>query len=183
MKRRLLLTSATSGLVGLLAGCTQGGIFAGSGGSPHAEQAPLPDLSAPNVSPDDAKTTLRVEWRAIGATRFDVDPNDGIETVAPEESKYVVLGHSTSNEGETAIQFDPAKFTLESRDAEYTPEALTHLTPFYDRPLRPGNIRGGWVAFLIPSDIPAATLTVSQWASQEPFAVEFEHDPSVHLPF
>lgn len=172
-----------SGVVGLLAGCTEGGIFAGSGGSASVEQVPLPELSAPDTSPEGAETTLRIDWRAIGASRFDVEPNDAHETVAPDGSNYVVLGHSTSNDGETTVPFDPGWFSLRADGDTYSPEALTHLTPFYGRPLHPGNVRGGWVAFLIPSDLSAVQLTVTQWASETPFSVDFEHDSAVRLPF
>lgn len=183
MKRRRILTAAAALAPSLVAGCTDGGIFAGSGGTPHVDTTPLPDLSAANRVPDEAVTTVRIAWRAIGARRFDVDPNDGHETTAPTGWIYVVLGYAATNVGETPVEFDPGWISLRTPAHTYAPEALTHLTAFHGFPINPGDARGGWVAYLIPAETRAAVLEVTRWAPDEPFGVAFEHDPSVALPF
>ena len=150
------------------------------------ESAPLPDISARDVSPEGATTTFEIRWRAVAATKIDVNRDDGVWATpySSREGKLLVVSHETTNIGDKPHYFDPERYRLDTEDRDvFVPSFINHLTDFSPRQLRPNSRTTGWVAIWIPLDLEAGELFVYQIGFDDPLTVEWKHDPTLPIHF
>ena len=186
--RRRVVSTAAATILASLTGCASSGIFEDKGGPGSIDTVTPPEITARDASPGGATTTFRIKWRALAATRIDVNVDDAITSTpyggGNGEQMFMIVGHSTKNVGDEAHSFDPESFKLDSGedDGVYPVAALTHLTAFAPRSIEPGSKTTGWVPIVVPRDSQSLELFFDQAGYETPVEVKFEQDSSVPIP-
>lgn len=148
----------------------------GGGGT---DEVPPVDVSAGPVQPDGAVTTLYVEFDAVASATIDADPADDRIHVAPEGTRFVVVGLSITNTGSQAVELHPAAFTLSVDGTTYRHQPLSGVTGFEPATLEAGDSYEGWTAFVVPENAPEGSLGVDQDAVRGKVAVQFAPNPEL----
>ena len=171
--------------MGASAGCVDGVILP-SRSTAYAETTTPPEITARDYSPENPVTTFELKWRAVATDRMDVKASDGIETTPftyAGESVFIVLGYEAKNVGEEPHVFNPDSLYLHTEEKDYFSAALTHLTPFLVRKIRPGVTTSGFVAIIVPKDLERAEVAIDERDYDTSVAFDLEQDSSVWLPF
>lgn len=167
-------------VAGVIVGPSFGGLgslnpLAGDGG-----ETPEPmEVSAGPVQPDQAATTLYIEYNATSRTTIDVDPGDDLIHVAPNGTRFVVVGLSVTNTGEQAVELPPAAFTLSANGSTYNYQPLEGATGYWETNLAAGDSYEGWTVFVVPEDAPSGTLGIDQGAVRGGVAAQFAPNPGM----
>lgn len=186
LNRRAFLGSALSGALAASAGCSNTRrIFEDENVMERIETATQPEITARDVAPEGATTTFEIRWRAVAATKIDVNRDDGDwATPIQLRGKYLVVSHETTNVGDRPHWFDPESYRLDTDDrGAFVVSYLNHLTDISPRDLRPNSRTTGWVPIWVPSDLEAGELFVDQRRFDDPLAVDWQHDPTLPINF
>ena len=169
----------------LVAGIVVGPSFVGlgslnplAGGDGDAGPASM-EVSAGPVQPSEAATSLYVEFNATSRTTIDVNPEDDQVHVAPNGTRFVVVGLSVVNTGDEAVELPPAAFTLSANGTTYNYQPLEGTNGYWEANLAAGDSYEGWTVFVVPEDAPSGTLGIDQRTVRGGVAVQFAPNPSM----
>lgn len=165
-------------VTGVVVGPSLGGLaslnpLAGNGG----EQLPPMEVAADPVQPSGAATTLHVEFNATATATVDADPGDDRVHVAPNGTRFVVVGLTIINTDSEAVDLHPATFTLSANGTTYNHQPLAGTAGFEETTLAADDSYEGWTVFVVPDDAPSGTLHVDQDAVRGSVAVQFASNP------
>ena len=138
--------------------------------------APM-EISAGPVKPGGAATTLYVEYNATTTRTIDVDSGDDTVHVAPNGTRFVLVGLSITNTGNQAVELRPAAFVLSANGTDYNYQPLEGVTGFEETRLNASDSFETWTLFVVPEDAPSGTLSIHQGAVRGGVAAQFAPNP------
>ena len=148
-------------------------------GGDGTEEPPPMEVSAAPVQPSGAATTLYVEFNATARTTIDTDPGDDRVHVAPNGTRFVVVGLAITNTGEQAVDLHPAAFTFAANATTYRYTPLAGVSGFNETTLKPGDSYDAWTVFVVPEGAASGTFGVDQDAVRGTVAVQFAPNPNM----
>jgi|GEM_PF-3428104 len=179
--------AAGIGTIGVIAGIVvlvlvglSGG---GAGGSVPGADVSNVTMTAEDESPQDASTSLQVEWNSRAQSAVDPDPDD-ISIYNPNEGqKFVVVRLRITNTGDEPLDLTPRLFRLASSGVEYSYQGLVGSgNSLSGVTLNPDGTHSAWIAFSVPEDLTEARLIVNQEVYfQKNISVSFTHNTDMPI--
>jgi len=156
--------------------------LSGGGSAPGADVSNV-TVTTEDASPQDASTSLQVEWNSRAQSAVDPNPDDISTYNSNEGQKFVVVRVKITNTGEEAIELTPRLFRLTSGGVEYEYQALFGSgNSLSSVTVNPDATHSAWAAFSVPEDQTEARLIVNQDAYvQKNVSVSFAHNPDMPI--
>lgn len=175
----------TAGVIAVIVVLVVVGLSGGGGGAPGADVSNV-TVTAEDSFPQDASTSLQVEWNSRAQSAVDPDPDDMSIYNSNEGQKFVVIRVRITNTGDEAIELTPRLFRLTSDGVEYEYQALFGSgNSLSGVTVNPDGTHSAWTAFSVPEDQTESRLIVNQEAYvRKNVSVSFTHnaDMPINMP-